>query len=383
MISRAGAAAKRHLTALLLDTIIDPKHYADVLRLVCRTLAAPAGLLVLIRRSDDAIIAAHAHGLSSSAIRAYVAQPRLLQADPRLRAALKRPNRPSLCRKLVSDSVLHSSDVYRSFLLPNRLEYALIAPLVIEKDDIVAVWSLMRGPDGPPFDEGDVDRLRSFLPQLRRIAEVTAHRQQGHREEAMLRSLFDRLTVAVVVVDREARIAYENAAAANLLKRQSGFQRVKGRLTHTDPGLASALDAIIESRIAGAGSAKPRYLLVPQSSGAPVLHAAFSVLPRGRESADGWPLRETLVAISLVDPKATYKPDEEVLQASFNLTAAEVKILKCLAEGMPIDQIATLRGSTVGTVRTQISTILSKTGTHRQSDLIRLALTASPLFRDA
>lgn len=84
----------------------------------------------------------------------------------------------------------------------------------------------------------------------------------------------------------------------------------------------------------------------------------------------------------LIDSRKTYVLDEQLLQSSFGLTLAEANVLRLLAEGVPIGRIATARGSTIGTVRTQISTIMSKTGTHRQADLIRLALTASPLFRD-
>lgn len=371
------------LASLLLDTVIDPTRCGHALRELCHALKASAGQLTLLARADGRIIMTHAFGLSASAKRAFLAMARenLVQSDPRLRAALRRPNRPHLGHKLIPDSTLHRSEFYKSFLKSSGLEHALVLPIVLENNGAVLVLSLMRASDHSQFNELDVKRLRGLVPHLQRIAEVALKQQRKDDEVAVLSTLFDRLAVAVVVVGRKGHVLYENAAAAALIRRQPGLRRIDGRLSHSSPQHAAELAAAIELHSGDMPAAKPHHLLLPHGDNGALLHAAFSQLSGTREASDG-ASRESYVAISLVDPKRTYEPDEATLQVSFGLTVAEASILKLLAEGVSINRIAAMRGSALGTVRTQIGAILSKTGTHRQADLIRLALTAAPLFRE-
>jgi pimeloyl-ACP methyl ester carboxylesterase/DNA-binding CsgD family transcriptional regulator len=62
------------------------------------------------------------------------------------------------------------------------------------------------------------------------------------------------------------------------------------------------------------------------------------------------------------------------VQEAFGLTVAEVEIVRGLTLGHPIRDIADARGRSVETVRTQVRSILAKTETHSQSELVRIVL---------
>ena len=64
----------------------------------------------------------------------------------------------------------------------------------------------------------------------------------------------------------------------------------------------------------------------------------------------------------------------EVVQEAFGLTAAEVEIVRALTLGLPVRDIAGARGRSPETVRTQIRSILAKSETHGQAELIRVVL---------
>ncbi|GHD05206.1 LuxR C-terminal-related transcriptional regulator [Tianweitania populi] len=64
----------------------------------------------------------------------------------------------------------------------------------------------------------------------------------------------------------------------------------------------------------------------------------------------------------------------KTMREAFNLTAAEVEVVRALAEGRSLREISEERGRSLATVRTQISAILAKTETHSQTELIRLTL---------
>ena len=65
---------------------------------------------------------------------------------------------------------------------------------------------------------------------------------------------------------------------------------------------------------------------------------------------------------------------EATVQEAFTLTSAEVAIVQGITLGLPLKDIADGRGRSVETVRTQVRSILAKTETHSQSELVRVVL---------
>ena len=65
---------------------------------------------------------------------------------------------------------------------------------------------------------------------------------------------------------------------------------------------------------------------------------------------------------------------EDTVQEAFGLTSAEVEIVRGIALGLPVKDIAEARGRSQETVRTQLRSILAKTETHSQSELVRVVL---------
>ncbi len=65
---------------------------------------------------------------------------------------------------------------------------------------------------------------------------------------------------------------------------------------------------------------------------------------------------------------------EQTLKEVFGLTTAEQDIVRSLVEGHSLKSIAHNRDRSVGTVRTQVKSVLAKTRTHSQSELILVTL---------
>lgn len=64
----------------------------------------------------------------------------------------------------------------------------------------------------------------------------------------------------------------------------------------------------------------------------------------------------------------------DTVQEAFGLTAAEVDIVRGITLGQPVKDIAEARGRSAETVRTQLRSILAKTETHSQQELVRVVL---------
>ncbi len=87
------------------------------------------------------------------------------------------------------------------------------------------------------------------------------------------------------------------------------------------------------------------------------------------EGGTGRPLA-LVVSTELVWPEGF----AATVQEAFGLTAAEVEIVRGVTLGLPLRDIARGRGRSLETVRTQVRSVLAKTETHSQSELVRVVL---------
>ncbi|MEI2707307.1 MAG: helix-turn-helix transcriptional regulator [Ilumatobacteraceae bacterium] len=88
------------------------------------------------------------------------------------------------------------------------------------------------------------------------------------------------------------------------------------------------------------------------------------------ETDAGKPSLALVLSTELVWPEGF----ETTVQEAFGLTPAEVEIVRGITLGLPVRDIAEARGRSAETVRTQLRSILQKTETHSQSELVRVVI---------
>ncbi|WP_373353695.1 helix-turn-helix transcriptional regulator [Pseudoroseicyclus sp. CXY001] len=71
----------------------------------------------------------------------------------------------------------------------------------------------------------------------------------------------------------------------------------------------------------------------------------------------------------------------ELLRETFDLTGAETEVMRALAEGTSLTDIASARGRSVETVRAQLKSVMGKTETSSQIELMRLTLSMLEIAR--
>jgi DNA-binding CsgD family transcriptional regulator len=80
----------------------------------------------------------------------------------------------------------------------------------------------------------------------------------------------------------------------------------------------------------------------------------------------------SIIAIKMINPWSARSFDPGLLRDIFGLTLAESRVAICLHMGLTVHDAAAQAGVRVSTVRDQLSSIFSKTGTSRQSELISI-----------
>lgn len=176
----------------------------------------------------------------------------------------------------------------------------------------------------------------------------------------------DALALAVVVVDRHARILHVNREAAELLERPdgalSGQHATGGCLGARTSEGRSRLHALIQAACDGRPEAGG-FLQIEGGADEPGVSVCVSPL-----AEDGTAGRALVVARLL---RAQGRIEVQ-LRTLFGLTRAEAQVGAGLARGGCLAEIAAELGITVTTARTHVARIFLKTGTRQQSQLVAL-----------
>jgi DNA-binding CsgD family transcriptional regulator len=101
----------------------------------------------------------------------------------------------------------------------------------------------------------------------------------------------------------------------------------------------------------------------------------FTMLPRG-DGGEG-----PRIAI-FADLAAGAAQGIERLQQALRLTKAEARLLAGLVAGESLAALSEKHRVSVNTLRVHLSRLFQKSGTHRQAELVRFALTAGGIRRD-
>ena len=192
-----------------------------------------------------------------------------------------------------------------------------------------------------------------------------------------LLSAFDE---AAFLLDLGGRLRALNGSADRFMRHRAFVQIRDGRLHAAESGshlrLKLALGRLADQASRGvgvSGTARGSVRLVDPVSPAErvVLGLGLlSVAPAGAVDAH-------FVLARVHDPDAAVEVDRDLLAGLFDLTPAEARITALLCQGHRPTDIAAMSRVALGTVRTQLKAVFSKTGTSRQAELVRL-VTALP-----
>lgn len=214
-------------------------------------------------------------------------------------------------------------------------------------------------------EERDLSRL---LPHLQQAVRLSTRIGALQRRADTLEAVSSHVQAGLLLCDADLSVEWCNAAAIDVLARTALVAKVAGRLR-----CARSQDG---DRLRGATSAVAsgavrvgRVVLIDDDGGSLHLRIvptadAVGVSPSGGDTA---PLS---VMLSLPDSRTDFDVDD--IAALFELSPAEARLTSALAGGASITEYAQARGIATGTARVQLNRILSKTGTQRQADLVRV-----------
>ena len=269
--------------------------------------------------------------------------------------------------ELVTHNALVRSELYNEVLSRYDLEHMNLL-CCNYKDGDMEVLSLWRSPRHGPLDVSSARLLEGLIPHLQTALLLQKRLATSAAARIFSEAALDTMSIAAFLVDGKGHVRHMNQLAVSHLEKAGGLRLDKGRLVTNSPADPSRLEHLIAQAVATKG--RP-------SDSAPggsikLTHFNVAVIPAPEQNQIARPERYALVFVT--DPRTPAKSRALVMRQLYGLTPSEARVADYLLDGFEVRSAADHLGITLETCRFHIKRVLAKTGTRRQSELIRLML---------
>lgn len=364
------------IIGVIYDCALEPEKWPEALAGIARATRSTIGYIVFHDLESNSGGRFFEHGMDEAWLAAYF--ERFASLNPIPAISISRPvGEVHSLDTLFERREWTSSAFYRGWMQPQAL--GDMVGLLALRSEMRAGWlALQRPASQPDYGEADFATLRIFSPHIcrsLRIADVLDLRTVT--SQALDRTL-DGLTASVFLLDRNGRVVRTNESARRLLAAGTTMRVAGGRLLPLDRNAETALrDALAQGTAEPLnGQPAPSSIALPSRSGNGMI---ATVLPLDRGS------RRHMVApfaaakaVFIQDAATAPSVPMEAFAALHKLTGAEARFLAVLMTGVTVKAAAEMLGVAETTGKTHLQHLFMKTGTGRQTELLKLLLSSSP-----
>lgn len=352
-----------HLIGTIYDAVLKPDRWRDALASLCHQLSARAGSVHVVNPIEGHASLLVEHG-TDPAWTALLLSKYAGMSPIGAAVLIAEVDQPIGAFDFVDEQEFVESRFYKEWCGPQGY-HDMLGALIAKKPRQVGAVSVTRGLDKGRFGSSEREFVGLVAPHVRRAVTLSGLLEQQAKDRAAIAGVIDKLSCAVIVLDRKGKIIRNNTAgdvlcAANIIVGSTnGFVRMA----------EEAASATLKSLITAA-SQEPGFIVSTGRDGEKYL----AVLMTLDASADTF-------ALFVHRPEPDIPAIGKALTATFALTPREVSVLLPMLEGKPIEAIADGLGIGLATARTHLNNLFAKTGTNRQVDLVQKVISLIPPVR--
>jgi DNA-binding CsgD family transcriptional regulator len=275
--------------------------------------------------------------------------------------------------ELVNHAHRVRSELYNEGLSQYDLEYMnmLSCNCSTGRAELLSLW---RSPKQGPLDAASLHLLQILVPHVQATLRLRAKVVASNTSNLFSEMALDAMSIAAFLVTSTGHVRHMNKLAMDQLQNEDGLRLDNGRLAVTN----SCENAQLEFLIAGSAATGKNGSDIPPGGAMKISRSGsqhalqVTVIP----TPDGLKAIETIpCALVLVhDPSSLPKSRAAFMRHLYALTPTESRLADLLLGGLEVRDIAHRLTITLGTARFHLKRVLVKTGTRRQTELMRLML---------
>jgi len=279
---------------------------------------------------------------------------------------------------LIDDDEFQKSEFYHEFVKPLEICDAIGFNVLKTRQRIVQLAAHRRESEGR-YEYAEIRLLSLLAPHVCRSMAIShTLNLQTIRSEA-LETTFDALAFGVYLTDRQGRIVFMNREGDRQVRTSEALRIGNTRLTPVDRKACATLTNAIAEVTAdetGTPSGEVTTLALPGDEETALIAHVLPLNRRERRNFFGG--SGPAAAVFIQDPLAEASSSAEGFKKLYGLTAGELRVLLAMSPGLGVKDAAKTLEISEATTRTHLQHIYMKTGTSKQTELMRLFMGTLP-----
>lgn len=274
---------------------------------------------------------------------------------------------------LLTEEELEADVVLNEFIRPAGMNWSAGCAFQ-EPTGHTFMFDLLRRRGMDHYSDAEIAHLNAIKPDLARSIFLAS--RLAFSEAKSVTSALSLLGLPAMVLGPGMKVMATNPEADSLSQRvrAGAFDRLFLESKAASDLLAEAFEQLMTGSRAEVQSVP---MISPKGQQPLILH----LLPVRRAAQDIF--RRSFAILVVTTVGTIGPPDMKVLSGLFDLTPAEVKVAREIAQARSVENISVSHGVSVHTVRSHVKAIMMKTGTRRQPELISLLLGLSSPIRNS
>lgn len=360
------------LVSDIYDTTLDQARWPVVLERVCRALNSRSGLIRVQDMGTKEIGTYITHGLDPAFRQQY--KEHYIQIDPLIPAIAQQPVGSIQPVTTLMPGSFFKSEFYNDYALPQGQAYTLGCILTRNRSQL-AILGLHRPNRRGDYQPKESVLLGLLIPHLQRAVRLGQHLRQLSSEVNASQEALHRITIGVILVDASGTPLFLNKQAEAFIAAGQGLTISRNSLRAPTWAQTQALHKLIFEAAQAARKTGGGMSISTLEMAQPL---SILVTPVGKEPSNGFRLDNSCVAAALFIGTAGQQLEFslDALSLLYGLTRTEARLAAALANGLSLEMMAGQFGRSLHTLRSQLKSCFRKTGTHRQTELVKLVLCA-------
>jgi len=274
----------------------------------------------------------------------------------------------------MQDVDFEKTEFYNDFFRRHEMYYT-VGLRIPFGDAAAGSISCQRPKAAGAFGEQADTIIQTLRPHLQRAFALHHKMSEMNSKTLGLAAALDACDQAVFCLGRDGRVLSANGRAEALLQRADALRLRNERLHATLPEMEGALQSTLAAAVNAltferAAAPERRFLLLERKSGGPPLRITAAPFVSGRET---W-VNGVAALVFVQDAAQPAGSRGDAMRVLYGLTPTEIRVAEHLLAGRDARELAGRMHITLETARFHVKRVLGKTGTRRQTELMRLML---------